>query len=168
MKNGSVLLKANYPTGVKKTVEVLQQAGVDFEILPHISMNGTRSTDASQALEVDIDRIIKVLIGKTRKKTFFCAILLGHQHFNKDKLKQILNAKVDRLAQKKEIEELTGFSPGGVPPIGLPEIPCVIDSAVMEKDFVVGSAGSPYYGLKVSPQVIVNMSHNVIIADIVK
>ncbi|MFX0205823.1 MAG: aminoacyl-tRNA deacylase [Candidatus Hodarchaeota archaeon] len=156
----------DYPRGVKNTIALLEGADVDFDILPHITMNGTKSTDASQALEVNIDQILKVLIGKTRKKTFFCAILLGNQQFRKDKLKKILNTRVDRLAQKKEIEELIGFSPGSVPPVGLPEIPCIIDSEVMKKDFIIGSAGSPYYGLKLTPQILVDMNHNVTIADI--
>ncbi|MFX1511495.1 MAG: aminoacyl-tRNA deacylase [Promethearchaeota archaeon] len=157
---------SDYPAGVRKTVNLLKKAGIDFEILPHVLVDGTDSFKASEVLGVNIEHIIKVLIGKTRKKTFFCAIVLGNQHFRKDRLKQILNVKVDRLAQEKEIEELTGFSIGGVPPVGLPKIPCIIDSEVMKKEFIIGSAGSPYYGLKLSPKTIKNMNHKVILADI--
>ena len=62
---------------------------------------------------------------------------------------------------------LLGTTPGGTPPICLPqEIPVFIDRGVMKQEFVVGSAGSEFTGLRIRPSDIVKFT-NAKIVDIV-
>jgi alanyl-tRNA synthetase len=57
-----------------------------------------------------------------------------------------------RLASGEEMMEILGREQGEVAPIGLPEaIPVVIDRRVLAQEFVIGSAGSKFAGLKINP-----------------
>ena len=67
--------------------------------------------------------------------------------------------KKPHLANKEELKKLLDAEPGGVPPIALPDnIRKLLDKHVMEKDFVIGSAGSEFSGLKIHPKDILKYS----------
>jgi len=54
----------------------------------------------------------------------------------------------------------TETKPGGTPPICLPEnIPVFVDKEVMKQVFVIGSAGSEFVGIKISPNDILKYSN---------
>lgn len=63
-----------------------------------------------------------------------------------------------------------GLEPGGVDPFVLSEVSNVIvaDKSLLEKRFVVGSAGSKFCGLKVKPGELLETLKDVRILDVSK
>nr|WP_206205830.1 YbaK/EbsC family protein [Thermococcus sp. Bubb.Bath] len=59
-----------------------------------------------------------------------------------------------RFAKPKEVKELTGYEAGGVPPVGIP-LRTIVDSKVLENEYVVGGGGAIDRLLKIRPQKIV-------------
>jgi len=59
-----------------------------------------------------------------------------------------------RLAKPKEVKEITGYDVGGVPPIGV-KVRTIVDSKVLENDFIVGGGGSIDKLLKLEPKKII-------------
>ncbi|MFX1534385.1 MAG: aminoacyl-tRNA deacylase [Promethearchaeota archaeon] len=141
-----------YPPLVEKTILYLVNNSVKFEIIDHGEINGTNSEDIAKALQIPLNHIIKVLLWKLRGGKFVLTVLSGDQRLDKTILKKYTQKKVDRLANKEEIIQITGYEAGGIPPVLLiPNVPCFVDKHLMELEWVVGSAGSPYYGLKLDP-----------------
>ncbi|MFX1254659.1 MAG: aminoacyl-tRNA deacylase [Promethearchaeota archaeon] len=141
-----------YPPLVEKTILFLVNNKVKFEIIEHKEIDGTQSEDLVKALNVPLNHIIKVLLWKLRGGKFVLTVLSGDQRLDKSILKQYLQKKVDRLANKDELIKITGYEAGGIPPILLiSDVPCFVDEHLMELEWVIGSAGSPYYGLKLDP-----------------
>ncbi|MBI2971073.1 MAG: YbaK/EbsC family protein [Candidatus Aenigmarchaeota archaeon] len=134
----------------------IREHTIHAEIIEHAA-SGLKSSDASKALGIDTAHIIKTLlfIGKNTRAVVVC---LGSSMVNIKKLEQ-LGVKKPRLATAEELKEILGTAPGGTPPIALPaDIPKFIDKKVMEQQFVVGSAGSEFAGLKIDPKDILKVS----------
>ena len=145
--------------------EFIQKNNIKVEIIEH-KTSGLRSEDASAALGIDISHIIKTLlfIGRSENAVVVC---LGNDRIDMKKLEK-LGIKKPRLAKEDELKEILDTTPGGTPPIGLPDsITKFIDKKVLEKYFVVGSAGSEFAGLKINPKDILKVS-NYRVVDITK
>ncbi|MBV6419572.1 MAG: Proline--tRNA ligase [Ignavibacteriaceae bacterium] len=130
--------------------------------------SGKSTSDAVNALGIDRDMILKTLILYAKKeKIYIGTIIPGNERLNMDKVKTLTLVKNLRFAKNVEIERVTGFSIGGIPPFSV--LQCTysfIDSNVIKKNFVVGAGGSEYCGIKFNPlefQKIIKIS----VADLV-
>ena len=57
------------------------------------------------------------------------------------------------LAPERNVKELTGYSIGGVPLFAVKDLmPVYVDSEVMKQNYLIGSGGNPYVGLKMNPK----------------
>lgn len=101
---------------------------------------------AAEEIGVPEDQIIKTLVVMTPKGALL-AILDGRSRLDLSKLN-------GRLATPDEVRELTGFEVGEVPPVGIP-MRTLVDSRVLEKDFVYGGGGSRRKLVRISPKAIV-------------
>ncbi len=140
---------------IEKTKKLMEELGVKGEIIEHPEINGTHSEDVSKGLNIPIDHVIKCLILKSKKGFFIAAIVLGNQRLDMKKLEVISEKKKISLASPERVREATGYSIGGIPPFAvINRFPVFVDCEVMKKEYVVGSAGTPYYGLKFDPSIL--------------
>lgn len=147
---------------MKKTDEVkqfIEQNSIQAEIIEH-EQSGLTSESAAKATGVKIEQIIKTLLFIGEKKNQVIVICQGNKRVDTKKLSEISGLKKPRLANPQELKEILGTQPGGTPPIGLPEnMPIFIDTEVMKQQFVIGSAGTEFIGLKISPSDIVKFTN---------
>ena len=153
MKNYNLII-FNDNKMIEKTKLIMLELGINGEIIEHPDFDGTHSEVIAKALKIPLDNIIKCLILKSKSEQLIAAIILGNQRLDIKKLEKISNMKKLSLASDRLIKENIGYTIGGVPPIAvINKIPIFIDENVMNKEFVVGSAGTPFHGLKIVPAI---------------
>jgi len=152
---------------IEKTKIIMSELGIKGEIIEHPNIDGTHSEVIAEALNLPIDNIIKCLILKSKKGNLIAAIILGNQRLDLKKIEEISQMKKFTFASEKIIKESTGYSIGGVPPVAvINKMPVFVDKNVIKKEFILGSAGTPYHGLKIDPKIL--KKFNIVFADIQK
>jgi len=149
---------------VKEVKKFILENDIKATIIEH-ERSGLTSEDAAKATGVSIENIIKTLLFMDKKKQPAVVICLGNDRVDSKKL-SAFGLKKPRLAKPEELKQILETKPGETPPIYLPkDIPKFIDKEVMKREIVLGSAGSEFVGIKISPKDIVKFS-NVKIVDI--
>ena len=122
----------------------------DLEIILFDSSTHT-SELAAQALGVTPAQIAKTLVFLADAQPLL-VVTCGDKKINTKKLTKIVGAKKVRFADAQTVEESTGFSPGGVSPIGLVnEIPLYLDQSLWDFEIVYAAAGTANSALPVKP-----------------
>ena len=104
----------------KETVKRVEKSLRDFdENLKVIALDQTARTakDAASSLKCELGAIVKSLVFKAEGEFLVC-LISGDKRCSLNKLKKILNKKDVAMANANEVKDHTGFSIGGVSPIG--------------------------------------------------
>ncbi len=109
--------------------------------------------EAAREMECRRDQIIKSVVLITESGEGIVAVVDGMSKVSMEKVEKMVGEKV-RIAEKEEVEELTGFRAGGVAPFGH-ECLTVIDSGVFRNSLVYGGGGDEYHLVEISPDEIV-------------
>ena len=130
----------------------LNRKNIDGEL---VQMEGSVKTckQASEELEVDISQIVKSLVFFINKKPFLL-IVSGDRKVDKKKIKKIFDSKTCRLAEKKEVKEVTDYSVGEIPPVGV-DLPIIMDKDVAQKKEIYAGGGSTHHLLRITPNEII-------------
>jgi len=138
--------------GLKKLKNLIKEVGVEGEIIYH-KLSGKKTENAEKALGVSREHILKSLLFKSKDR-HVAAIITGNKKVDVRKLEKLIGLKKLRLATPQEVKAFTGFEIGGVPPFIFYKLcPTYVDKEVMEKEYVIGAAGSEYYGIRFSPKI---------------
>jgi len=128
-------------TPIERVKKFLQNQEVKLEVI-EFPEGATQTCElAAQALGVEPAQIAKSLLF-VGKKTNVLVVTCGDEKVDQKKLKQHFGDKF-RFARAEEVEEITGFPPGGVCPFALKqEIPIVIDESIRRFPVVYAAAGN--------------------------
>lgn len=106
---------------------------------------------AAEALGVTPAQIAKTLVFLADAQPLL-VVTCGDKKINTKKLTKALGVKKVRFADGETVAASTGFSPGGVSPIGLiKEVPLYLDQSLWDFDIVYAAAGTANSALPVSP-----------------
>ena len=124
---------------VKKFLKIFNQS---LEII--VLENSARTAqDASKALNCNVGAIVKSLLFRTRD-TFTLCLVAGDQRCSLTKLKKIKNEKDFYMASPEDVKTQTGYTIGGVSPIGhLKEVEIIIDNSLERFKELFAAAGHP-------------------------
>ncbi|OYT33325.1 hypothetical protein B6U96_16260 [Archaeoglobales archaeon ex4484_92] len=138
-----------YPAKVIKVEETVKELGGEI-----IDAKGEVKSvnQVVKLLGVKPENIIKSLIFIINESEPILVIVDGRSKVSLEKLKNIFGNV--RMAKPKEVEEITGYKTGEVPPVGIP-VKTVLDKRVLEREFVIGGGGSINRLSKLSPKKIV-------------
>ncbi len=138
-----------YPAKVIKVEETVKELGGEI-----IDAKGEVKSvnQVVKLLGVKPENIIKSLIFIINESEPILVIVDGKSKVSLEKLKNIFGNV--RMAKPKEVEEITGYKTGEVPPVGIP-VKTVLDKRVLEREFVIGGGGSINRLSKLSPKKIV-------------
>lgn len=132
---------------VKKALEPYP----DLEILLFDQSTHT-SELAAQTLGVKVAQIAKTLMFLADGRPVL-VVACGDRKINTKKLGKELDAKKVRFADAETVEQLTGFSPGGVCPFGLDSsIEICLDRSLYDYAVVYAAAGTANSALPVEPE----------------
>ena len=146
---------------ISKTEQLMRDLKVKGEIIHHPRRSGRTTKQARLALGVDDRFILKVLLFKSREE-YVAVIITGDRRVDQKRLERVSGLEDLRLARLEEVESLTGFSTGGIPPFVFKDLCTVyVDEEVMKRRFVIGSAGSEYAGVRFSPQELLKLGYSI-------
>jgi Cys-tRNA(Pro) deacylase len=99
--------------------------------------------DAAKALSCDVGAIVKSLLFKTGDSFTLC-LVAGDKRCSLNKLKKIKDKKDISMATPEDVKNQTGYTIGGVSPIGhLKKIEIIIDNSLERFNELFAAAGHP-------------------------
>ena len=130
----------------KETVKRVEKILNDFDPnLDVVILEQTARTakDAATALGCNVGAIVKSLLFKIGDKFCLC-LVSGDKRCSLNKLKKKLNEKDVLMASPEEVKQVTGYTIGGVSPIGhLVKIKIYMDKNLERFSKVFAAAGHP-------------------------
>ena len=132
-------------SAVKRVNDVLKSKGISGEIKV-LNQSARSAAEAAAALGIEVGQIASSIIFKLPNETPLLVITSGRHRVDTELVAKELS--VDNLARVDAdyVKELSGFSIGGVSPLGWiskPEI-ILIDEALNDYDIVWAAAGHPH------------------------
>jgi Cys-tRNA(Pro) deacylase len=134
---------------VKRAEKFLKNFNKSLDII--VLENSARTAkDAAIALNCDIGAIVKSLLFKTDDSFALC-LVAGDKKCSLKKLKKIKNKKNISMASPDEVKTQTGYTIGGVSPIGhLNKIEIFIDKSLERFINLFAAAGHPNCVFKIN------------------
>ena len=137
----------------KEPVERVRKKLQEFDkSLKIVLLESTARTaiDAAKSLNTEVGSIVKSLLLRTKSSYLLC-LIAGDKKCSLNKLKKILKEKDLSMASANEVKEVTGFTIGGVSPIGhLKDIKVYIDNSLSRFETIYAAAGHPHCIFKIS------------------
>ncbi|MDA7837387.1 YbaK/EbsC family protein, partial [Candidatus Pelagibacter sp.] len=114
---------------VKRAEKFLKNFDQSLEVL--VLENSARTAqDAAAALACDVGAIVKSLLFRT-ESTFILCLVAGDKRCSLNKLKKIKDKRDISMATPEDVKIQTGYTIGGVSPIGhLENIEIIIDNSL--------------------------------------
>ena len=134
---------------VKRVKEIISKFDTKIQI---IVLNDTARTakDAASSLKCEVGAIVKSLLLKVEDSFLIC-LVAGDKRCSLNKIKKILNKKDICMANADEVKKYTGFSIGGVSPVGhIKKLDILIDTSLVRFKNVFAAAGHPNCIFKIS------------------
>lgn len=137
---------------VARTKALVIRFSVEAEFVPH-DASGKTTSDAVNALGVPENNVIKCLIlNKKNTDVYFGCVLNGANRLDVKSVQAFVQMGGLRFAKPEQIYNLTGHNVGGVPCVALHVCKeTIIDSNVLSEEYVIGSGGTEFMGLKMAP-----------------
>jgi len=115
------------------------------------------ATDAAAAIGTSVGRIVKSLVFLAGEQPIL-VLASGPNRVDLDKVSRLLGKPIAR-ANADQVKALTGFSIGGVPPVGHAEhLATLVDRDLLQYDEVWAAAGTPKAVFAISPSELVRIT----------
>ena len=106
--------------------------------------------EAASSLGCEVGAIVKSLLFKT-ENTFTLFLVSGDKKASLNKIKKTLNIKDASMASPDEVKNITGYTIGGVSPVGhLNKIKILIDHSLARFENLYAAAGHPNCVFKIN------------------
>ena len=106
--------------------------------------------EAASSLGCEVGAIVKSLLFKTEHSFILC-LVAGDKKASLNRIKKTLNLKDVSMAPADDVKDITGYTIGGVSPIGhLNEIDIFIDNSLERFASLFAAAGHPNCVFKIS------------------
>ena len=134
---------------VKRAEKFLKNFDQSLEVI--VLENSARTAqDAATTLACDVGAIVKSLLFKA-ENTFILCLVAGDKRCSLNKLKKIKDKKDISMASPEEVKTQTGYTIGGVSPVGhLEEIEIIIDNSLERVNELFAAAGHPNCVFKIN------------------
>ena len=146
----------------KESVKRVKIAIENFDSkLKIIVLNSTARTakDAALSLNCEVGAIVKSLLFRTESNFLIC-LIAGDKRCSLNKLKKILQKKDVSMANADEVKSNTGFSIGGVAPVGhIKKLDIFIDQSLSRFNNIFGAAGHPNCIFKIKYQQLIKITN---------
>ena len=134
---------------VKRAEKFLKDFDQSLDVV--ILENSARTAqDAAMALSCDVGAIVKSLLFKTEDSFTLC-LVAGDKRCSLIKLKKIKDEINISMASPEDVKTQTGYTIGGVSPIGhLEKIEIIIDNSLKRFNELFAAAGHPNCVFKIN------------------
>ena len=115
--------------GIKRVEKSLKEFDPKQNVIV-LKSSARTALEAASSLDCEVGAIVKSLLFKT-ENTFTLCLVAGDKKASLNKIKKELNIKDASMATAEEVKDITGFTIGGVSPIGhLNKIDILIDKSL--------------------------------------
>ncbi len=127
---------------VKRVEKVLKAFDPKMSIIV-LDSSARTALEAASSLGCEVGAIVKSLLFKTEDQ-FTLFLVSGDKKASLNKIKRTLKIKAALMASAEEVKNITGYTIGGVSPVGhLSKIDIFIDNSLEKFDFLFAAAGHP-------------------------
>lgn len=156
--------RAILSASAKIVQEALVKLGYSYQVI-ELSQTTRSAQEAAQAVGCQLGQIVKSLIFRGRLSSSPVLVLVsGSNRVNESRVAAILEEPIEK-ADAEFVKEKTGFSIGGVPPLGhKTPMKAFVDEDLLQYDVVWAAAGTPYAVFALSPSDLLKMTAGVVIS----
>ncbi|MDB3960693.1 YbaK/EbsC family protein [Candidatus Pelagibacter sp.] len=142
---------------VKRAEKSIKEFDPNLKIIC-LEQTARTAQDAATALGCNVGAIVKSLLFSTGDSFVLC-LVSGDQRCSLNKLKKIIDEKDVSMAKPDDVKKVTGYTIGGVSPVGhLTKIKIFIDSNLERFTKVFAAAGHPNCVFEISFNKLTNLT----------
>ena len=143
---------------VKRVQKKLLEYDASYKVMV-LASSARTAQEAAESLNTDVGSIVKSLLFKSENNFILC-LVSGDRRCSLYKLKKIKQQKDISMANPQSVKEVTGFTIGGVSPIGhLKEVEIFIDNNLKRFQNIYAAAGHPNCVYKVNFENLLKMTN---------
>ena len=101
---------------VKRVQKFIKEFSLKLEVIA-LDTSARTAIDAANSLGCEVGAIVKSLLFKADNNFLIC-LIAGDKRCSLNKLKKVLQMKDVSMANPDEVKKITGYTIGGVSPIG--------------------------------------------------
>ena len=142
---------------VKRAEKAIQAFDSKLKIIC-LEQTARTAQDAATALGCNVGAIVKSLLFRTGDNFVLC-LVSGDKRCSLNKLKKILDEKNVSMAKPEDVKKITGYTIGGVSPVGhLVNIKIYVDSNLERFKDVFAAAGHPNCVFKIEYNQLIKLT----------
>tara|TARA_B100000686_G_scaffold269476_1_gene285456 strand:- start:751 stop:1230 length:480 start_codon:yes stop_codon:yes gene_type:complete len=127
---------------VKRAEKSLKEFDNSMNVI-ELDSSARTALDAANSLNCEVGAIVKSLLFRT-ENTFLLCLISGDKRCSLNKLKKITQIKDISMASPDDVKTQTGYTIGGVSPIGhLKKINIFVDNSLERFEDIFAAAGHP-------------------------
>ncbi len=142
---------------VKRAEKCLKEFDENLSVV-ELENSAKTALDAANSLNCEVGAIVKSLIIKTENDFLLC-LVSGDKRCSLNKLKKISEKKNVRMASADEVKSQTGYTIGGVSPVGhINKIQIFIDNSLSRFTDIFAAAGHPNAIFKINYEKLIQIT----------
>ena len=146
---------------VKRVENMLREFDTTQKVIV-LNTSARTALEAASSLGCEVGAIVKSLVFKTENSFILC-LVAGDKKASLNKIKKTLNIKDVSMASADEVKEITGFTIGGVSPIGhSSKVDIYIDISLERFEHLYAAAGHPNCVFKIDYSNLQKMTNGLI------
>ena len=146
---------------VKRVEKYLKEYDTNLDVTL-LNSSARTALEAAKSLNCEVGAIVKSLLFRA-ENTFILCLVAGDKKGSLNKIKKVTNIKNVVMASADEVKDITGFTIGGVSPIGhLKKINIYIDNSLERFDNLYAAAGHPNCVFKINYSNLQKMTQGLI------
>jgi Cys-tRNA(Pro) deacylase len=146
------------PSSIARVQQALDRSGLRLEAI-ELPRSTRTAQQAAEAVGSELGQIVKSLVLQgSDSGNPYLVLVSGPNRADMQRVGALVGESV-QMAQADFVRQVTGFSIGGVAPVGLSSsIPTLIDEDFLQYDLVWAAAGTPHSVFSLTPQDLVKLT----------
>ncbi len=142
---------------VKRAEKCLKEFDENLSVV-ELENSAKTALDAANSLNCEVGAIVKSLLIKIENDFLLC-LVSGDKRCSLNKLKKISEKKNVRMASADEVKSQTGYTIGGVSPVGhINKIQIFIDNSLSRYKDIFAAAGHPNVIFKINYEKLIQIT----------
>ena len=143
---------------VKRAKEALKKFNSEIKVI-ELEQTARTANDAANSLNTEVGSIVKSLLFRNEENFFLC-LVSGDKRCSLNKLKKIFNSKDLCMASPDEVKDQTGYTIGGVSPVGHKnKLEILVDESLNRFKNLYAAAGHPNCIFKINFDELLNLTN---------
>jgi prolyl-tRNA editing enzyme YbaK/EbsC (Cys-tRNA(Pro) deacylase) len=150
-------MEKQWPEAVERVASYLRAAGAEARLEEFAASTPTAEA-AARAAGCEVAEIVKSLVVLCDGRPVI-ALVPGDRRADFEKIRRGVRAATARIASPAEVEQATGFTPGGVAPFPQRDgARVLIERTLLAHPAVWAGAGSPHHMVRLDPAELVRLT----------